>query len=355
MSTTRNLFTRLKEKTEEGCFAISDCLISIKNSRSVAILLKMSLVAGIQVTDFVCNEMMKKDSIDWGYYSREPSRITWLVLSSMILGYNLQYVWDTLREDMDREEESKQENRTSALQIFSGLTTFYTLTYFANKALMVPINNDNGLYIGADTLLNGALTGSLLTSAGYFLKKLNYSIKPITSEHVKYFSAGILLTLLTESADAILQNKLNDRNEWDSLISPGRVLAWHLILAVIQGSLYGITALSAKQYSRREANDAQHEMWIKFRNGFLIGGTILGFVSKFAYESFNVPINASNAGYITLDSVAEGIPGGFVSGCTMFTLFKLTINNYRGVQSNSSLNESLLSTNEEDRVVFRVA
>lgn len=315
-----SFFSPLSDIPTRCSSALHSCFNSVKNSRAVTIGSSVILVGAIEILDFICNQKMTNDTVDWAYYSETPSRIVWLILLSSMLGWNLDNVIRTIKNDVDHSSEN-----ISAKKIMAGCTAYYSSMHFAKLALTTPITSGNAGYIVASTLLKGPLYGTVLTGGGYFLQKLNYSIRPLGCEHLKLIGLGIAANTIQEILDYICDQMIkNNQLEWNSLVAPERLLTWHAINVMVQGSLYGIAAYSLKKYSRM-THEEIHPSIMKFRNIMLATSSILTPISIFTQLSLTAPINTTNAPYIVLDSLVKGIPLGLTTGTNVFILLKLQI------------------------------
>lgn len=312
MSTTRNLLNRFTGSVRQY---VSSCMTSPYVTSSASIL----LVGSLQLIDFICKQKIEHDDIDWAYYTDVPTRIILFALLSLIVGANLKQVIKTIHADV-----ASEEDKISAMKILATSTAGITGYNFTQDALCTPINQNNFIYMISRSLANGLLYGPLMSSGGYFLQKLNYTIRPFNKDHLKFISAGIVISAIQEVLNYICDQEIdNDQLVWDSFVSPKRLLAWHLIETLIQGTIYGLSAYGLKKYSRSEDEHSDnHRFEIKFRNIILGVFALTMSGGAFIDQAMTVPINEKNSPYITLKSLADGIYG-LVSGANTFVLFKL--------------------------------
>jgi hypothetical protein len=276
-----------------------------------------------QLLDTMLNQEIE-DSNFKDYYSDAPSRIAWLVLSSLFLGINLDFVIQTLQDDTNNNQ-ILHSDRISAKKIWVTCTTAYTSHFLIQKSLATPITPENAVYILCSSAINGPLWGTLGTGAGYLLKKFNYNILPFAQSDIALIGLGIIISTLQEMLDYICKQMIdNDSLEWDSLVSPKRLFALHAYNSLLQGLMYGVSFCSARKYSRDELPENESVI-LKIRNGLLTTTILIAPISILIQQAMTVPINQNNAGYIIGDSFAIGIPYGLSTGCTAFTLLKLQL------------------------------
>lgn len=300
--------------------AIRSCLDSIRNSRAASICASMTAVGLEQIAEFVCTQKMTNGTVDWSELTDTPSRIVWMCLVSLGLGYNLHLVVNAIRSD--QENSYADETKIPAKKVLAGCTAYSTGLQFAYLSLNTPLTYGNAGYLVANTLLNGAFMGSLITGAGYFLQRLNYSIRPISLKHAKYVSAGIALSTVGELLDYMCTKMIKENAlEWDSLVSPARLLGWHVISIAIVGTLYGVAAISFQKYSHTEQYNP--EAIIQMRSKILKFIPGLASVGCFAGLAFSTPINLQNTPYIFAKTLVTGIPVGLLVGANTFVLARL--------------------------------
>src|SRR5438552_3636779 len=99
MSSTRGLFSRFKERLS----TIQHNVISFASNPCTIFSASFIVIGVAQLLDTACNQKLLDEPFG-DYYTETPSRIAWLMLSSLFLGLNLSSVIQTLREDANLED-----------------------------------------------------------------------------------------------------------------------------------------------------------------------------------------------------------------------------------------------------------
>jgi uncharacterized protein with PQ loop repeat len=331
MSSTRSFFSRFKNAVTENLSSATDCIKSLANKKIVRLPTYFVMAAISQLLDTACDQKMKNASLV-EYYNEVPSRIVWLIFSSLVMGINIEFVTQTLLADRNRED-GPRSNNISAKKILITCTTVYGGCHFIQKSLSTPITSANVIYILGSTAINSLSSGILTTGGGYFLQKFNYSILPFTRKHVTLISIGIALSVIEELLDYMCQQMIDHNDlQWESLTSPKRLLALHVFDTIVQGLFYGISLCNLKKYSTFERPE-EEQPFLKIRNIILGMSIVSTSISIFIKQALTVPIHWKNAGFIIADSLATGIPFGLALGSTSYTMGKLQVNyvNDRGL------------------------
>jgi hypothetical protein len=328
MSSTRSVFSRFRE----GLFIAKEKITSFSSNPYVTFFSSF-LVAGIaQLLDTACNQKLLNEPFK-DYYDEAPSRIAWLVISSLFLGMNLHSVIETLRGNINPQL-GLDLNPVSAKKILIGSTIACSANHFIQKSLSTPIARNNALVIMCSTAINGPLSGSLMAGGVYILKKLNYKILPLTSKDMKLMSLGMLISILQELLDFMCTQMIEQNAlKWDSLASPTRLLALHLYNSILQGVIYGISLVNLNKYSQLEP--WEDRAILKVRNIFLGVSAAASSVGIFVHQALTVPIQLSNAPYILTNSLVKGGVSGIIGGSSLFTIIRLVALRNSAVQQNN--------------------
>ena len=302
MLSTRHLFSTFTE-----------CLSNHKKIRFSAC---VALAGFSQFLSTACDQAIEGDDFEH-YYAKAPSRIVWLMLSSLFYGWNFDAVIEAILQYMQNNEN----DHISAKKVWGLSTITCGAQYFIQKALSTPINEGNAPYMAGNTLINALFFGALTANGGYLLQKFNYNILPFGFEHGKLITAGTTLSMLQEVLHFMCQEMI-DHNaiEWDSLISPPRLLVLNSYMTLLRGILYGISFYNLKKYSEVASEE---KPLLKIRNILLGSITLLTPFSMFTYLALTEPLNLNNWGYIVGDSFVTGFPDGFLTASTLYTIIKL--------------------------------
>lgn len=296
-------------QSRSGFFgSLTNCFNKVKNSMLTKITAGTVLVTSILVLDFVCEQKTQHENIDWNYYTETPGRIVWLLLSGLMQGANLVAVINSLKRDT----ENNAANRLSAQKVLAATTLYTTSMAFANFSLTAtpqPLTEEQWGILSARAILNGSLGGLIMSTGNYFLNKLNFSIRPITLDHVKFISAGIIIAMLQELLGFVCDQMIKQNSiTWDELTTPIEPFAWQIIVLATTGTLYGIEKIGFDKYANPE--DGSLNLFNKI---FLPVMAVFSYLASFTQYSLTIPINSDNAGYIAAKSLTS-IPSGLTSG-----------------------------------------